>query len=390
MNALLDERVKMIVNALDGQVRLVGGCVRDYLIGWPLHDIDLATPLKPEAVIQKLTDAGIRVVPTGLKHGTVTAVIHHKPFEITTLRHDLKTDGRHAVVEWTDDYAADANRRDFTINALYMDAGGKIFDYVDGRIDLKKRQVRFIGQPAQRIAEDYLRILRYFRFFGLIDVHRPDPSVLRVLREKKSGLAGVSKERITSEFFKILMVPRVLTVLKMMQQTGILSDIVGAAHVRSMRRFLSVCPDAGVLERLAVLTGGKTGVLCLSNEQKRVMKLYCLPVRIGLSLKKDKLFFAHHNRAVFDFHIYRAQMAGRLSKGQARFLLLMQQPVFPISASDLMEIGVSAGPVIGKLLKKAERIWQQSGFISDKNVVIRQLMCHNEYNQVLNKKRRRK
>ena len=154
MAGILDEQVLVIMNALNNRVRLVGGCVRDYLLHRPVQDIDMATPLAPKEVMDLLNQAGIQVVPTGLKHGTVTAVIQHRPFEITTLRQDLKTDGRHAVVGWTADYVLDAKRRDFTFNALYMDHLGKIYDPVGGLKDLKKRRVCFIGEPADRFIDD--------------------------------------------------------------------------------------------------------------------------------------------------------------------------------------------------------------------------------------------
>lgn len=385
MHQLLDEQVLFILGALGNRARLVGGCVRDYLLGREIKDIDIATPLEPQEVMTLLQKAGIRVVPTGLKHGTVTAVMEHRPFEITTLRRDLETDGRHAMVRWTDDYAADAARRDFTINALYMDQDGHIEDYVGGLADLKNRYVRFIGEPAHRIQEDYLRILRYFRFWSLVDTHAADVRILRLLTRLKEGLKKVSKERKTMEFIKILQTPRVLDALKMMRKTGVLSDIVGAAHLIRLKRFLSVYPSADAMERLAVLTGGQTGILCLSNAQKKKVKLCACRLRLGRDTKQDKAVCARLGKEIFDFHVYHAWAQGRISKQKAMAYLRMPAPVFPVRADDLMACGIKPGVQMGRLLKKANRIWQELDFPAEKKLVIQELLSY-----TLKNKQRRK
>lgn len=376
MNQLLDEQVLFVMRALENQARLVGGCVRDYLLDRVVQDIDIATPLPPQEVMRLLQKAGIRVVPTGLKHGTVTAVIGHRPFEITTLRRDLETDGRHATVGWTDDYKADAERRDFTINALYMDQDGHIEDYIGGLADLKKRCVRFIGDPAARVQEDYLRILRYFRFWSLVDTHTADVRILPVLITLKEGLKNVSKERKTIEFIKILQTPRVLDALKIMRKTGILSDIVGAVHLIRLKRFLSVYPSADAMERLAVLTGGKTGILCLSNAQKKKVKLCACRLMLGRDTKRDKGVCARLGKEIFDFHVYHAWAQGRISKQKAKAYLKMPMPIFPIRADDLMAYGIKPGVQMGRLLKKAGRIWQELDFPVEKKLVIQELLSY--------------
>ena len=376
MAGILDEQVLVIMNALNNRVRLVGGCVRDYLLHRPVQDIDMATPLAPKEVMDLLNQAGIQVVPTGLKHGTVTAVIQHRPFEITTLRQDLKTDGRHAVVGWTADYVLDAKRRDFTFNALYMDHLGKIYDPVGGLKDLKKRRVCFIGEPADRIREDYLRLLRYFRFWSLVDTHLPDPMVLKTVAALQDGLKQVSNERKTMEFLKILTTPRVGEALKMMRRTGILSQIVERAHLIQLERFLRVYPTADVIERLAVLTGGKTGILCLSNVQKKKLSLCCQSFCPGHSLKRDKSVWAERGKEVFDFYVYRAMARGHLSRQKATDYLKMSVPPFPVRAADLIPYGIKPGTGMGNALKKAQRIWQNLGFPSEKKLVIQKLLSY--------------
>lgn len=376
MHQLLDEQVLRIMNVLNNRVRLVGGCVRDYLLNRAVKDIDMATPLPPQEVMRLLQSAGMRVVPTGLKHGTVTAVIDHRPFEITTLRRDLETDGRHATVGWTADYAADAARRDFTVNALYMDQNGHIEDYVGGLADLKKRRVRFIGDPAARIREDYLRILRYFRFWSLMDTHPADPVVKKVLCTLKDGLKNVSKERKTMEFLKILTTPRVVDALKLMRQTGVLTDIVGAAHLIQLQRFLKVHPSADAMERLAVLTKGATGILCLSNAQKEKVAGCCRRVVLGRSLKQDKIWCTILKKDIFHFHVYCAWAQGRLSEQTARDYLKMTLPPFPVRAADLIAHGVQPGVQMGRMLKKAEQIWWVLDFPAEKKLVIQELLSY--------------
>jgi poly(A) polymerase len=201
--------------------RVVGGAVRDALAGHEITDIDLATPRLPEQVMQALQAAGIRAVPTGLDHGTVTAVAGGRGFEITTLRRDVETDGRHARVAFTEDWRADAARRDFTINALSMTRDGAVFDYFDGVADLRAGRLRFVGDPATRIAEDYLRILRFFRFFSRYAVGPADPAALAAIRAGVPGLAALSAERVWSELARILSAPDPRAAISLMDELGV-------------------------------------------------------------------------------------------------------------------------------------------------------------------------
>ena len=223
MLELWDTNAKILYHILNGQVRLVGGCVRDYLLGKDFFDRDMATPLLPDEVIGLLETNHIPHVDIGKDFGTIIAKVNSIPFEITTLRKDIQTDGRHAVVAWTKLWHIDAKRRDFTINALYADINGKIWDYVGGVQDLKLYQLSFIGNPEKRIKEDYLRILRYFRFFTLMGLKQVPPDILTVIKKYKDGLNYLSMDRRRDEMFKILSAPYPQNTLKIMQQSGILT-----------------------------------------------------------------------------------------------------------------------------------------------------------------------
>ncbi len=223
MDTLWNHGAIQIYKALDGQVRLVGGCVRDYLVRRPIHDRDMATPLEPTVVEDKLAKAGIEFISIGKEHGTITAKINKVPYEITTLRKDDKTDGRHAQVVWTTSYKADALRRDFTINALSVDIKNKIFDYATGRSDLAQGLVRFIGDAEQRIQEDYLRILRYFRFWSAISSLPLDPKVVKICAKHADGLTVLSADRLRDEMYRLIQTNRAKEALTEMKKAGILT-----------------------------------------------------------------------------------------------------------------------------------------------------------------------
>ncbi len=220
--------VSALAAVLDHQARLVGGCVRDYLLNLPVADWDIATPLRPEVVLKKLTDAGIRTRVIGMRFGAIVAIMGGRHYDIATLREDVKTDGRHAVVRYTKSYRTDALRRDFTINALYMDEAGHIDDFVGGLPDLDRRLVRFIGDAEARITEDYLRILRYFRFWSLISVEEPDAAVLELCRKHAAGLERISAERRREEMVKLMKTPRAAEAVRHMARCGIISPCNGA------------------------------------------------------------------------------------------------------------------------------------------------------------------
>lgn len=224
MDSLWNNASQQIYKALNGQVRLVGGCIRDYLLRKPIHDWDMTTPLTPDEVESALKKAGIEFISIGKKYGTITAVIENEPYEITTLRKEEKHDGRHAEMTWTTSYKTDALRRDFTINALSADIRNKIFDYTTGRSDLAQGLVRFIGDPEKRIQEDYLRILRYFRFWSAISPLELDTAVIQACKRHKKGLDVLSNDRLRDELFRLACTPRAEEAFMAMKKANLITS----------------------------------------------------------------------------------------------------------------------------------------------------------------------
>lgn len=250
-------QIKQIVRLLKGKIRFVGGCVRDSLIGKMPEDIDMATPLKPPAVMGILKKHGFTVLPTGFLYGTVTALTGNKLFptvEITTLRRDISNDGRRPKVVYTKDWQEDALRRDFTFNALYADFDGTVYDFCEGIQDLNNGYVRFIGDPAQRISEDYLRILRYFRFLALFETSRTDPETLDACRNAGEHLSGISLDRTRRELFKLTETKNAVRGFQAMRRAGLLENYFPAAGLPVLDRLLQLYPDAGLLIRLLALS----------------------------------------------------------------------------------------------------------------------------------------
>ena len=254
-----------LVAALDpageGLVRWVGGAVRDTLLGLPVKDIDMATRLVPEAVVERLTAAGIRSVPTGIAHGTITALTGGGPVEITTLRRDVSTDGRHATIAFSDNWQEDASRRDFTINALYADPGdGAISDFFGGLDDLAARRVRFIGDARARIAEDYLRILRYFRFQARYGSEPADAEAESAIADLAAGLRGLSRERVGWEWMRLLAHPDPAATVRRMGDLGVLAHVLPEADPAALPPLIAAEQASGIapdpLRRLAALLPG--------------------------------------------------------------------------------------------------------------------------------------
>ena len=279
---LNDPAVRAVLAALP-DARLVGGCVRDALAGREVHDIDLATPRKPEDVIIALRAAGLKFAPTGLAHGTVTAIADHRGFEVTTLRRDIATDGRHAVVAFTDDWRADAARRDFTINALSLTAVGDVYDYFDGVTDLRAGKICFVGDAATRIREDYLRILRFFRFFARFGRGEPDTVAITAITAHIDGLAHLSVERVWNELSRLLAVPDPIGAITLMARTGVLRAVLpeGADPAGLVSLMRSGAPAEPILRLAALLTGNAAALaerLRLSNaERQRLIALHGIP-----------------------------------------------------------------------------------------------------------------
>lgn len=246
-----------VLAALPG-ARAVGGAVRDTLAGRPVHDIDIASPLAPEDAQHLLRAAGMKVVPTGIAHGTVTAVANGTPVEVTTLRRDIETDGRHAVVAFDADWRQDAARRDFTINAMSLASDGTLFDFFDGRADLLAGRVRFVGDAASRIAEDFLRALRWFRFQARYGQGAPNEAALAAIRAAVPGLAGLSAERVWNELKRILAAPDPRAALALMEESGVRASLLpeGADHAALARLVAAGAPEDPLLRLAALLPPG--------------------------------------------------------------------------------------------------------------------------------------
>ncbi len=333
--------------------RLVGGCVRDTLAARPIADIDLATPDPPEDVIKALAAAGLRSIPTGLAHGTVTALAHGESFEITTLRRDVETDGRHAVVAFTDDWREDASRRDFTINAMSMTPDGHVFDYFGGIDDLKAGLVRFVGHAATRIAEDYLRILRYFRFYARYGTAGPDAEALTAITNAVPGLAGLSGERVWSELQRILAAHTPDSSLKLMAETGVLTAILPQALLAPVNDL----PADPILRLAALLPPGLPNLKFSGAEAERLLAVQGPPPPNDAT--EDDLRRALADTS-FDILIGRVWLAGGNEALRAR-IAAIPEPIFPVQGRDLQALGVQPGPEMGQKLRHLRKIWLESG-----------------------------
>lgn len=367
------------LGAEHGATRLVGGAVRDWLLDVPVADIDLATRMAPPELIAALESAGIRAVPTGLAHGTVTAVAGGSPYEVTTLRRDVQSFGRHAEVAFTGDWREDAERRDFTINALYADPlSGEVHDWFGGLADLQARRVRFIGEPLARIAEDHLRILRFFRFSARFSPEL-DAEGLAACTLRANDLMALSRERIRDELLKLLGLPSPSPTVAVMVRNGILKPVLPEIldeHVQVLEALIAAETAARVsgdgLRRLAALLpadgrlAGEVGSrLKLSNvDRGRLVHAArrepvpddprALAYAIGAAATLDRLLLTGDPRA--------AQWAGPLSS--------WVRPRMPISGKDLIAMGLAPGPQVSRRLGEVETRWVAAGFPPDRNKVM--------------------
>lgn len=365
------DRVEAALDAAHGAARYVGGAVRDTLLGLPVTDLDLATIHPPGEVVARLEAAGIKAVPTGIAHGTVTAVASGTVVEVTTLRRDVATDGRHAEVAFTDDWQADAARRDFTINALYADpATGAIFDYFDGLDDLAAGRVRFIGDPLARIAEDHLRILRFFRFLARFG-DTPDPPALAACVARANDLMALSRERIADELRKLVVTRGAVEVLTLMVEHGVLRPVIpeidGAglarlARVVAREAALALAPDplrrlAALLSADATVAEGIAARLKLSNAARRRIALAqgpldraprALAFAIGREAAVDRLLLSPADDAV---------VVGALGELDG-----WEVPTLPVGGGDLIARGVVAGPDVARLLGQVRESWVAENF----------------------------
>ena len=371
------QRVFALVAGAGGEARVAGGAVRNALLGEPIGDIDIATTLQPPDVMAAFKAAGLSVHPTGIEHGTVTVVVDHKPYEITTLRRDVKTDGRRAVVAFTDDWKEDALRRDFTINALYCDAAGKIHDYVDGYADIQRKRIIFVGAPQARIKEDNLRILRFFRFFAAYEKMTADSASLAACVRLKKGLLELSAERIAREMFKLLVGPKAVPVLKLMAKHNVLKLIV--SHTDEFRVISRLPPDP--LLRSYVLAKKPESLReawRLSNNQARRIESLLQGTTLTPKLRENeqqKLLYAMGSEAWRD-SVYLAWAKSRASQTDQVWQKMLKlpsrwvPPSFPVTGRDLLDFGFPSGPDLGRELKRLEDYWTGTDFKSTKEELL--------------------
>jgi poly(A) polymerase len=348
------------------EARIAGGAVRDALAGLPIADVDFAAPLAPAQVIARLRGANIQSIPTGLAHGTVTAVMAGRNFEITSLRRDIETDGRHATVVFTDNWQADASRRDFTINAMSIDAAGTLFDYFDGQADLAAAQIRFVGDAAQRIREDYLRILRFFRFFARYG-SAPDPDAVAAITALKQGISGLSAERIRTELLLLLRAENPGPAVRLMQTTGVLPIILPQANPTNFHALLARGAPADPLLRIAALSDEPISEfaarLKLSNAEETSLAAMraantLTPAATSADLRRA---LAVHDPATLISRTWLAQDSGKDWDDLRHRIAATPRPVFPLQGRDITALGIPPGPEIGRILAGVHAWWLDQG-----------------------------
>jgi poly(A) polymerase len=350
------------------RARLVGGAVRDALLGRQAADVDLATPDPPDAVTRALLAAGLKAVPTGLEHGTITAVSGHRGFEVTTLRRDVATDGRRAVVAFTNDWREDAARRDFSINAMSMTADGAVYDYFDGVADLRAGRVRFVGDAAQRIAEDFLRILRFFRFHARYGRGSPDGAALAAIAAAIPGIARLSAERVWSELKRILAAPDPLEAIALMQRLGVLDAVLPeGTEVDRLARLIARGAPADPILRLAALLDGDAEALAERLRFSVAERERLLALRVP-NVPPENANEAEWRRFLADtpkeVTIGRLWLAGYRPLSR-QLVEAMQVPVFPLHGRDLRKTGMAPGPQMGAMLRDLRNWWLEGGCIAD-------------------------
>lgn len=393
-----DPETASVFAALAAPARFVGGCVRDVLLERPVTDIDIATALPPDEVMRRLDAAGIRAVPTGFDHGTVTAVTGQRHFEITTLRIDVRTDGRRAEVAFTDDWVADAQRRDFTVNALYCDPDGTLYDPVGGLTDLDARRVRFVGDPAQRLVEDVLRLLRFFRFHAQFGAPPLDPAGLAACRDAAGRLTTLAGERVAHEMLRLLAAGDPGPTLVTMSANDILVPILPEA--KAIDRLAALVTLEGIVDvadpvrRLAAMVetdASGAAVIAgrwrLSNDDRKRLVALCDSValdpdwprqrqraelyRSGPALWRDRVLTSWAD----DVARGMPQERRRSDAWRAVYDLPDRHPLpdFPLRGQDALDRGVSPGPRLGALLDAVEQWWIAGDFEADREACLSRL-----------------
>lgn len=379
--------------ARPGSARFVGGCVRNALLCEPVSDIDIATQLTPDRVTRAMHAAGIAVHPTGIEHGTLTVVADHQPCEVTTLRRDVETDGRRAVVAFTEDWAEDARRRDFRLNALYAEADGTLHDPTGGGLDdIAARRIVFVGDPETRIREDYLRILRFYRFNAWYGRGAPDAEGLAACAKLKAGLDGISVERIWMETKKLFAATDPAPALAAMWDSGVLGALFPeSTGVQLLAGLLRLEQDKGVaidplLRFLSLFWKDETAIaavgrrLRMSNEERARLghaARFDAPLRADTNSAEVRRILYRHGRAAVHDHTLLAWAKewpdGAGWAGIAAQAAAFVPPVMPVSGDDVLAAGVAAGPAVGAAMRKLEAAWIDSDFTADRETLLRLL-----------------
>ena len=373
---------------------VVGGSIRDALLNREITDIDFATSLEPKTITEILNKENIKFIDVGIDHGTVTAIINERKFEITTFRNDIFTDGRHAQVSFSNSLEEDALRRDFTINAMYLDKGGNLIDPTDGKKDLENRVVRFIGNPDERIKEDYLRILRYFRFLALFGDISPDAEVMKTIKANLDKLSVVSKERQWNELKSILSLTAPNNAISAMSEIGLLDDyfdgtgindaFVNLIEIESRISFsidpilrLSTLIENSldkantIIKKLPLSKSDSTDLLKLSTLNKKIVSY--------MSMKEVRYLLYLLGRDGFQKQILVNWAKDTNNKNEVNWRSLYEvaqsweKPSFALTAKDVINMGISQGPMVGDILKEVEDWWAENDFIDDKFSLIERL-----------------
>lgn len=363
-----------MLEAAGHRALMVGGCVRNALMGVAVNDIDISTDARPETVVALAEAAGMKPVPTGIEHGTVTVVCRGVPFEVTTFRKDVETDGRRAVVAFADDVESDARRRDFTVNALYATREGKVIDPLDGLPDIEARRIRFIDDAETRIREDYLRILRFFRFHAAYGdpAGGLDPDGLAACAALADGIDGLSKERIGAEMGKLLAAQDPAPSVAAMRQAGVLAHVLPGADDRALAPLVHLEEmhevSAEAARRLAAL-GGENPVEALRLSRKDARRLEVLRDEAAGTQTPEALGYFHGSQTARDIVLLRAALFEMpVPRDAFAAVDLGANAVFPVSAQDLMP--TLEGPALGKALKTLEDAWIASGFTLDRQALL--------------------
>jgi poly(A) polymerase len=400
---LKDVSLQRLLDVLSGsgeESRIAGGAVRNTLLGQAVSDIDIATTNHPDETVRRAEAAGFKAIPTGAEHGTITVIAQGKPYEVTTLRADIETDGRRAKVLFGRDWKRDAERRDFTINALYAEADGTIVDLVGGLADLESRTLRFIGDPEVRIREDYLRILRFFRFFAWYGSGRPDAEGLKACARLKDGLEQLSSERVWTELKKLLSAPDPSRALLWMRQAGVLTKVLSESEkwgIDTIHALVKAEKDLGwtpdpLLRLEAIVPPDAARVMALaerlrlSNAQAERLRVWASTDPVASNTSETELAkkLYRGDRQGFSDRL-RLSLASARGKavddnqalveagGYSRLLSFAEKwrkPEFPVKGADLTELGLKQGKELGGVLKKLETLWIESGFTLSRSALL--------------------